>query len=386
MPWFREHPRLIDGLIAAGVFVYMVPFLPLYADDALRLIVMLLVSIVLCFSYLWRRRFPLPVLAVMLVAACVPFLLDADNALIVADAMLVLSVYNVASRYRWPVSVPAAAAVICWLVVAVQDLLRLKWVNIGDVGVLVVVIAWVWTWGTLARVRRAYIEGLRERTAQLEREQAALAQVVAATERARIAREMHDVVSHGLTEVVVLADAAASTVDADPAQAQTVMWRVRDTGRSALAEMRRMLDVLRDDEPGSHAPQPGIDRLPDLIGQARETGLPVDLTVEGTAVSLPAGVDLAVFRVVQEALTNVRKHAGTVCQVDVRLDYGDDAVTVTVSDDGTGTPDADDVPGGGHGLVGMTERAAAYGGTVQAGPRPAGGFTVSVRLPIGGES
>lgn len=149
--------------------------------------------------------------------------------------------------------------------------------------------------------------------------------------------------------------------------------------------MRRMLGVLRDDEPGSHAPQPGIAQLERIVADAKTTGLPVTLTIEGEPVSLTSGLDLTVYRIVQEALTNVHRHAGSVSAVEVRLRYGDSEVEVRVTDDGRGF---DDTPGdepAGHGLVGMRERVMAYGGTLRAGMRPSGGFEVAAILPVRSE-
>lgn len=259
---------LVDLLIALGVFVYSLPLMPVEASDLARLIVHATVVVVLCVSYLWRRWYPLVVFLVMLVVASVPPLLDEHDALLAADVMLLFSVYNVASRYRWQISVPAAVAVVGWLLWAVRGSLELHWLTIGNVGVVVIAIVWLWTWGTLARTRRAYIAELQERAARIEREQAALAQVIAARERARIAREMHDVISHNLTEMVVLSDAASFTFELNPAHAKTSMEQVRDTGRAALAEMRQMLNVLRDDEPGSPLAQPGTAHLDDLVDQS----------------------------------------------------------------------------------------------------------------------
>ena len=207
-----------------------------------------------------------------------------------------------------------------------------------------------------------------------------------AAERARIAREIHDIVSHSLSVVVVMSDGAASKVDTEPERAKSAMLGVRDTGRSALTEMRRMLGVLRDDEPGSHAPQPGIAQLQRLVEDSKKTGLPVTLTIEGEPVPVSAGLDLTVYRIVQEALTNIHKHAGSVRTVEVRLGFGESEVELRITDDGPGLDSGPGGESGGHGLVGMRERVAAYGGTLDAGLRPSGGFEVKAMLPKGGSS
>jgi signal transduction histidine kinase len=232
------------------------------------------------------------------------------------------------------------------------------------------------------------VDGLKERARQLEREKESQARIVAAEERARIAREIHDIVSHSLSVVVVMAEGASLKMRTEPERAEKAMLTVRDTGRNALTEMRRMLDVLRDGEPESHKPQPGIAQLGPLIEGSRASGLPVEMTLQGEPVEVTAGVDLVVYRVVQEALTNARKHAGPLLsKVAVQLRYEDDSLEVQITDDGQG-PSAHpgSEPGGGHGLVGMCERVAAYGGKLRTDPRPGGGFEVVATLPIGAEN
>lgn len=382
--WWRERSWLLDLLVAMVVFFYNLPILPVYVADGPRLVALVVVSVGLCALYLLRRRYPLTVFSGILVVACVPLLLGVG--LIPADLMLLFATYNVATRFRWWVSLPAAVGVVLWLLIAVVPRLGEEYLDIGELGLLLIVVVWVWTWGTLVRIRRDYVSSLQERARQLEREREAQAQIAVTEERARIAREIHDIVSHSLSVVVVLSDGAASTVDTEPERAKSAMLSVRDTGRNALAEMRRMLGVLRDDEPGSHAPQPGIGQLERLVEESKKAGLPVTLTVQGDPAPVSAGVDLAVYRVVQEALTNVRRHAGpAVRTVEVLLRYGDADVEVRITDDGQGyrrDPDTEQV---GHGLVGMRERAAAYDGTLRAGMRPSGGFEVAAVLPIGGE-
>lgn len=375
---------LLDLAVVLAVFVYNVPILPMYGATGPRLIALATVSVGLCAPYLFRRRYPLAVFAVIWAAAWVHLALGAP--LIPADVMLLLAVYNVATRYRWSVSLPAGLAVVAWLLVAVVPRIDADFVDIGELALLIALIALVWMWGMLVRVRRHYVASLQERARQLEREREAQAQIAVAEERSRIAREIHDIVSHSLSVVVVMSEGAASTVDLDPERARSAMLGVRDTGRNALAEMRRMLGVLRDDEPGSHAPQPGIAHLDQLIQESTKVGLPVTLAVEGEPVPVLAGVDVAVYRIVQEALTNVRKHGGaSVHNVEVQLDYGCRELAVRVTDDGRGFDDEADSHAVGHGLVGMRERVAAHGGTLRTGMRPSGGFEVSAVLPIGDE-
>jgi signal transduction histidine kinase len=371
---------LVDVLVAVGVFVYNLPIIPIYADVPAAAVGLMVVSAALCGPYLARRRYPLAVLGVMLAAACVQLTLGTP--ILAADAMLLFAVYNVATRYLWWVSLFGALLTVIWLLVTVIPHLGEEFIDIGQLGVLIVVTLWVWTWGTLVRIRRQYIVGLRERAEQAERERETNARIAVAGERARIAREIHDIVSHSLSVVVVMSDGAASKVETEPERAKSAMLGVRDTGRTALAEMRRMLGVLRDDEPGSHAPQPGIAQLDGLITQSRAAGMPVNLTVSGEATPMPEGVGLTVYRLVQEALTNVRKHAGPdVARVDVSLQYRPGKVEVRVTDDGHGPTTEPRSGGRGQGLLGMRERVAAHDGTLQAGPRRGGGFEVIAVLP-----
>lgn len=378
--WLVSRAWLLDLLVVAGVFLYNLPIIPVFVDDAVAGIGLVLVSAVLCGPYLLRRRYPLGVLGVMLLAACVQLLLGAP--LLAADAMLLFAVYNAATRYVWWVSLAGAILTVGWLLVAVVPHLGDDVVDVGQLGVLVVVTLWVWTWGTLVRIRREHVAGLRERAEQAERERETNARIAVAEERARIAREIHDIVSHSLSVVVLMSDGAAAKVDSEPERARSAMLHVRDTGRGALAEMRRMLGVLREDEPGSDAPQPGIAQLDALVAQSRTAGLPVELTVTGEQAVVSAGLGLTVYRLVQEALTNVRKHAGpAVTRVDVMLMYRPDEVEVRVTDDGTGSAGDARSGAGGHGVVGMRERVAAHGGTLTTGPRTDGGFEVIAVLP-----
>jgi signal transduction histidine kinase len=204
-----------------------------------------------------------------------------------------------------------------------------------------------------------------------------------AAERARIARELHDIVAHNVSVMVVQAEAADEMLDrASPDRAREPVQRIQETGRAALSDMRRLLGILRQSEAvDGFAPQPGIANLDLLLAKLRETGLDVDLEVVGDAHPLPPGVDLSAFRIIQEALTNTLKYAGPV-HVQVVVRFTDDAVELEIADDGSGAPNAGS--GEGHGLVGMSERVALYGGELEAGPAPSGGFLVRARLPLDG--
>jgi signal transduction histidine kinase len=237
--------------------------------------------------------------------------------------------------------------------------------------------------GDSTRYRRAYYTNLEERAAQLERERDTNAQIAAAAERARIARELHDVVAHNVSVMVVQADGAAYALDSDPGRTRAALAAISATGRQALAEMRALLGVLRrGDEVGQAAlaPLPGLGQLDELLDQARAAGLPVTFELSGLPRPVPAGTALTVYRIIQESLTNTRKHAGGMAVAKVELWYGESAVELKVSDNGVGA--AAPCDGAGHGLTGMAERAAMYGGSVQAAPVPGGGFAVTATLPI----
>jgi signal transduction histidine kinase len=227
-------------------------------------------------------------------------------------------------------------------------------------------------------VRR--VVGDRERRARVaERERDVAAREAVVEERARIARELHDAIAHNVSMMVVQAGAERRVLDGTRGSTREVLETIESIGRGALTEMRRLVGVLRSDTTDELAPQPGLGDLPTLVTQVREAGLPVELRIEGEARELPVGIELSAYRIVQEALTNALKHAGR-ARASVRVRYGADSLELEIVDDGGGAPAS--VDGGGHGLAGMRERVALYGGRLDAGRRPSGGFAVRVLLPI----
>jgi signal transduction histidine kinase len=239
----------------------------------------------------------------------------------------------------------------------------------------------VWGAGTVVRGRQELAAALQARTLELEHEREENARLAVAAERARIARELHDIVAHDLSIMVVQAGAERRALAGSRPETADVLATIEATGRTAMAEMRRLLGVLRrsaDDV--ALAPQPTLRHLDDLVSQVREAGLPVELHVEGRARPLAPGVDLSAYRIVQEALTNALKHAGP-ARASVVLRYGDEALDVEVVDDGTGATAAS---AGGHGLIGMRERVAILGGSLDVGRRPGGGYAVRAKLPLAG--
>src|SRR5215471_12447088 len=231
-----------------------------------------------------------------------------------------------------------------------------------------------WLAGVFVHARRRAVS-LAARSAASQRQ----AEQAAAAERARIARELHDIIAHHLSVVVL--QAAGARASGKPAGA--ALEKIEHSARQALEETSRLLNVLRDPgEEAGLAPQPGTGDLDALAAAVRAAGLPVNLVIDGDLAAIPATVDVSVYRIVQEALTNVLKHAGP-ARAEVTIGCEQDAVTIEVTDNGTGQP-GNGSPGGGHGLAGMRERAAAFGGELAAGPRPGGGFAVRARLPLGG--
>ena len=300
-----------------------------------------------------------------------------DQAPLQSFLALLLAFYSVAAHGEPRRAVYAGMIAGAMIVaVALPDLFMGE--NPGNVIPSWLFIGAAWLMGWTIHKRRVQAVRLEDRAAQLEIEREEKARAAVAEERARISRELHDVVAHSVSVMVVQAQAAQRMIDAEQADLRQVLQSIETTGRQALVEMRRLLGVLR--RTGADlalAPQPGLEELDDLIGQVRAAGLPVELRVEGEPQPLPAGVDLSAYRIVQEALTNTLKHAGP-AHARVTIRYRDDEVELEVDDDGPGTGKGG---GSGQGLIGMRERVAIYGGVFESG-RQNGGYLVRARLPL----
>jgi signal transduction histidine kinase len=330
-----------------------------------------------------RRRFPLAVLATSVASGLVFVALGLPPDML--WVAIPVAVYSVAAYGdRW-VALAGLAVAEAGLAV-VQLTPGRTGVNtwVGNMGFL----AAAWLLGHFVGVRRLYVLRLEERTAELEQAREELAGRAVTEERLRLARELHDVVAHAMSVIAVQSGVGAHIANTQPKEAAKALGAIEATSRAALEELRRLLGVLRqaDGPQGDLAPVPGLADLEGLLAELAKAGLAVKLRVNGTRPPLPAGVDLSAYRIVQEALTNVVKHAGS-ARAQVVIGYGDQDVTVEVTDDGRGavTSVSDGRAGTGHGLIGMRERVQAFGGELEAGPRPGGGFRVAARLPLAAE-
>jgi signal transduction histidine kinase len=321
-----------------------------------------------------RRQAPL---AVALVLACATLAwalaATAPETGVIPFPSLLLATFSVALYAPSPAAAVAGGLALTGsMAVALTSNFNSGHLSAGNVAFLIFFMGGAWTAGWL----------IRRRAAQLERayaESGRLAQDAVIEERARIARELHDIVAHSVSIIAVQAGAAEGLLDSDPALARQHMSAVRRTARETMAEMRRLLNVLREDD-APHAPQPGLARLDDLLSEVRAAGIPVELVEEGDRPPLGPGVDLVAYRVVQESLTNVRKHAGAV-PTRVLLRYRPDRIAVDVSNSPGEHPAAANGAGG-HGLIGMRERVVLFGGTFDAAARDDGGFRVHADLPV----
>jgi signal transduction histidine kinase len=327
----------------------------------------------------WRRRAPLAVLCIAGAAAMLESVLLANFPSFQPFVALIVAVYSVAAHSDRRRAV--MGAVVAGAILVPGELLQaVTGDGSFDIGALVVFAA-AWVVGRALRRWRLEAGELWHRADRLEREREQRARVAVAEERSRIARELHDVVAHAVSVVVIQAQGAQRELEGDQQPVREALSTIESTGRQALVEMRGLLGVLRrGDEDLALTPQPTLKRLDALVDQVREAGLPVELRVAGDEAPLPPGVDLSAYRIVQEALTNTLKHAGP-AHARVFVRYGGDELELEISDDGHAQARDDD--GGGHGLVGMRERVAVVGGDFESGRQAGGGFRIRARLPLG---
>lgn len=384
------HPVALDVLLAfvlavIGVVTELVPDSQDAYRDGNGFSVML--ALVATLPLVWRRMHPVAVMCAAGAAALVHgYILypGAGPFFGVVAALYAVAAYGSGRAAR--VSLAAVLVVQPLAVFHSEDPNFNSW---GDVAVGAVVLTATWVFGDSRRVRRLQLEMVEERATRAERERDEQARLAVREERTRIAREMHDIVAHSVSVMVVQAGVARRVMQRDPGAAVVAAGEVETTGRAALRDMRRVLGVLRTDDDAHHLddpppspalePQPGLGDVTTLVTKCRDAGLDVRVRTDGEVRPLPSGIELAAYRIIQEALTNTMKHAGP-ARAEVRVAYGDDALTVVVADDGRGR--GLEPPGSGHGLPGMRERVAVYGGALDAGAHPGGGFRVRARLPL----
>jgi len=335
----------------------------------------LLLVAVACLALAWRRRWPVAVLAVSVAAVTAYSLLGYVNgASLIAP---ILALYAVATQVSFRRAVIAAVATLAVLLTASAANNPFGHISGGGFDIIPFMVAAALFAGIAVANRRAYVASIRDRAEQDARRRID-------EERLRIARELHDVVAHTMATINVQAGVAAHVLPTRPEAAAESLQAIKTASKEGLRELRAILSVLRQaDDADPTQPAPGTAQLEALIDSARRAGLETTYTVTGEPVPLPAAVDLAAYRIVQESLTNAIRHAGPAAAA-VSLGYDQDELRIDVTDTGRGLPPAVTGQGGGHGLAGMCERAAAVGGTVETGPGPGGGFRVAARLPLNG--
>ena len=378
----RRHTALVDvvlGIVVAGLGTISLWSSPEwvtydYADpDAVGVALAVLTGVAVAV----RNRLPVGAFVVASLTSLVLMQLGYSTNVGGLAPLLVLYTLAVRRSARISGTATAALAVLVGLLLAFGPVEPTAADWVGNTVVLVT----AWALGRSVRVRRACTARLEERNRALLAAGEARAQAVTIAERARIAREMQDLVAHGLTAMTVQATAARRVVHTDPDTAEQLLASVEGAGHEAMTEMRRILSVLAaEDGPADRRPQPGVADVEHLVVRAREEGQTVELSTSGTPAELDPGVALTAYRLVQEALANSRQHAGPAA-VRILLDWGPGALSLAVEDDGRGQVRGDGSAGEGHGLRSLRERVQAYGGRLRAGPRTGGGFTVTATLP-----
>jgi signal transduction histidine kinase len=334
---------------------------------------------------LWRRRAPLVVLAVVVVGFAVAWPAERSTGGVTFTAVLglLIAVFSVGAYAERARAVPVVAVTAAMVVAMLVADVRAGYLRPADAAGSLVFFAVGFYAGELVRVRHLRALALEEKAAALERERDQRARAAVAEERARMARELHDILAHTLSTMVLQAGASRQVLRSDVETVEELLLSIEGTGRDALGEVRRLLGLLRaSDDADGLRPQPTLASIGGLIEETTKAGLPVDLRVEGEPVALSPGLDMSAYRIVQEGLTNVLKHAGP-ARAEVVIRYGDRDLELAITDDGVGPrPGSADSQPAGHGLLGMQERVALYGGLMTAGPRAGGGYGLRARLPL----
>ena len=385
--WLRDRPQVWDALLALGLgavsLIGLLTIDPEMTSESNRDVDLIGVALAVATwtAVAFRRRRP-EAITWTVTALIIPYwVLDyVDSGVTIA---MLLMIYTLAAHVDRPRSLQVGLIVGLALVTIMVVGVVVDDEDLPAVAVVAntIIFATAWTIGDSVRNRGAYLAEVEARAERAEREQLAAAEHAVQEERVRIARELHDVVAHSVSVMVVQAGAGRRVLDRNPEQAAEALAVVESTGRNALEELRRLLGVLRHEEGvPTIEPQPTAADLTALVEQWRDAGMDVDLDGDDEPPELPAGISLTVYRIVQEALTNVMKHAGPArAHVSVRYD---DEVHIEVTDDGRGSRPHDDVPSSGQGLIGMRERVELFGGTLAIGPRPGGGYRVRATIPL----
>jgi signal transduction histidine kinase len=388
--WMKAHPMVGDSLLAGllacfDLLLFVAQSTEESSVDPAPWYVTFPVILGVVVPLVFRRKYPVIAAYATLLAGIPHSSLQVGIAALLSTCIALYTLVAYVGR-RPAVLYVAANVVLTGVQSAIDDELSQQYVVTLIVSTLALALCWVL--GEFVGARRAYQAEVEQRLALLEVERDHQAQIAVAAERARIARELHDVVAHAVSVIVVQADGAAYAVHSEPELAERAIRTISATGREALTELRRLLGVLRSEEPaggesgGELAPQPGTQSLSELAERVRAVGLPVRLEIVGDVADLPAGVGLGVYRIVQEALTNSLKHAGPGTTAAVRVARAGDEVTLDIRDDGRSSERSLVGVSGGNGLIGMRERALVFGGSLDAGPRPGGGWQVTARIPL----
>ena len=370
-----RRPPLLDALLAG--FLAVVVLAEAFTEPAVRVPALhALIGTTVMVAIAWRRSFPM-LISVLVVAGNV--VLGANGGELSVVFGLLVMAFTIGAetegRRSWAGLSVFLGFFLVALVIANQGLVP------GDLGAGLVLIALPWLAGRTLRERATSLAAAMSRADRLEEEKQHEAEAAAMKERTRLARELHDIVSHSISVIAIQSQAVRRRLGPDHAKEAADLAAVEGAARDAMAEMRRLFGVLREDgEEAALAPQPGLGELDRLLGRVRDTGIQADLVTDGEVVPLSPGLDLAAYRIVQEAVTNALRHSGA-SQLSVRLGYAAGELQVTVEDDGRGIVNG--TAEGGHGLRGIRERAELYGGTLDVGRSERGGARVHARLPVG---
>jgi signal transduction histidine kinase len=374
---YERRSRIFDALIATASSLLSISILIGFTDELTGGTRVLAVTVVVAnnLALFWRRRYPWGVLSVNLTTALV--LVAIGLPLVILHLAPLIALYSLSSNTTRDRSVwgLGAAIVVLFIAEAASGFAE-TWDTVAG---NVVGLFSAWLFGTFVFSRQLYMSQLEVRTRELEEARDELANRIVTEERLRIARELHDVVAHSLSLIAVQSGVGAHVIEQQPQQAKRALQEVENTSRQALDEMRRLLGVLRSDEVANLDPVPGLDGLPSLVKQVSAAGPKIELQVHGERQPLPPSVDLTAFRIAQESLTNVVKHAHAT-EARTVLTYTPNRLVIEIVDNGSAPPR--NSPDGGHGLAGMRERVAMFGGSLEAGPLRDGGFRVHAELPL----